>query len=210
MTWRKINFGVFLLFVAVMLLITSNIVFAHNSESNQRSTLAYNSSALVQFLQSPRNLQQEVAYSDTADTSDTSSDSSSDTNDYSLLKNVQYNSYYASLNQDLQPGLITQPIWTMQSSGNAVAMLAQVLQSKLSLSKAQTDSVEVILINYQSNLHSSSSSMTSGARGNAMHMADPKATANSRIEALLTNAQKSTWSTIRGDWWKEVDTKLGS
>ncbi len=247
MIWRKINLGIVSLSVAVMLLITANVVFAYNSENNQRNTPAYKSSGLVSFLQTPMSLHKAVAFSDTADTSDTSSDTSSghgysvltkflesptslqqavaysdtaDTSDtssnsssghgYSIFQNGQSVNSYASLSQNMEPSVFMQSVRGKQSAGNAVAMLAQDLQTKLGLNQAQTNSVKTILINYLNSPHSSSSTMTPINKGNAMQKSDPKATANLKIEALLSNSQKSTWSTIRGDWWKEVDAKLGS
>lgn len=88
----------------------------------------------------------------------------------------------------------------MDNGGSGVASLAQDLQSKLNLTQDQTDSVKSILTDYQSSMSSKQmSGMTDGVKD-----------ANSRIEALLNNTQKSTWATVKSDWWAKVKKTLSA
>jgi hypothetical protein len=94
-----------------------------------------------------------------------------------------------------------------KSGKTGVATLAKDLQSKLNLSQTQTDSVQAILTDYQSSLMSSGSSMGNQQMSGT---ADPQQKADSRIEALLNSTQKSTYKTVKSDWWSKVKSALSS
>jgi hypothetical protein len=93
------------------------------------------------------------------------------------------------------------------SSKSGVATLAKDLQSKLNLSQTQTDSVQAILTDYQGSLMSSGSAMGNQQMSGT---ADPQKKADSKIEALLNSTQKSTYKTIKSDWWSRVKSALSS
>jgi hypothetical protein len=92
------------------------------------------------------------------------------------------------------------------NAATGIEALSQDLESKLSLTQTQSDSVRAILEDYQTGVDTSMNS-TEGA--GTMNNESVK-NANSRIESLLNDSQKTLWANVRSDWWAKVKSSLNS
>ena len=89
------------------------------------------------------------------------------------------------------------------SQEQVAADLSENLSSKLSLSESQTNQLKDILVSYEDDVQGA-------VQSGKTDLKSEKATANSAIDDLLTDDQKTTWENTKSDFWATVDSKVNT